>query len=130
MSAQICTERKYYYKILETTQKGSLDITKWLDWFISCLERATENSKVILKSVLQKEKFWDQHKNLKMNDRQIKVIHRLFDGLEGKLISTKWAVLTKCSQDTASRHIDYLLKNKIFKKDIGGGRSTSYFLVL
>ncbi len=130
MSAQICAERKDYYKILETTQKGDLDITEWLDWFISCLGRAIENSEIILKSVLQKEKFWNRHKDLKMNDRQKKIINRLFDGFDGKLTSTKWALIAKCSQDTASRDIDYLLKKKILKKDIAGGRSTSYFLVL
>ncbi len=128
MSAQICTERKSYYNILESTQKSSLDITNWLDWFLSCLDRALANSESILAVVLKKATFWEIHMHTNLNDRQRKVINRLLDGFEGNLTSSKWAALTKCSQDTASRDIDDLLKNKILKKNPGGGRNTSYSL--
>jgi len=129
MSAQISVERKDYYNILESTQKNSLDITRWLDWFLSCLDRALANSETILGTVLRKATFWEDHINTNLNNRQRKVINRLLDGFEGKLTSSKWASLAKCSQDTASRDIDELLKNKILKKNPGGGRNTSYSLL-
>jgi Fic family protein len=128
MSAQISTERKDYYNILESTQKGSLDITKWLDWFLSCLDRALANSESILAVVLKKAMFWETHIDINLNDRQRKLINRLLDGFEGKLTSSKWALIAKCSQDTASRDINELLKSKILKKNPGGGRNTSYSL--
>ena len=128
MSAQISTERNDYYNILESTQKSSLDITKWLDWFLSCLDRALANSESILAVVLKKTTFWETHMHVNLNDRQRKVINRLLDGFEGNLTSSKWSAIAKCSQDTASRDIDDLLKNKILKKNPGGGRNTSYSL--
>lgn len=128
MSDQINTERKDYYNILESIQKGSLDITDWLDWFLSCLDRALANSESILSAVLKKATFWETHVHVNLNDRQRKIINRLLDGFEGNLTSSKWAILAKCSQDTASRDIDELLKNKILKKNPGGGRNTSYAL--
>jgi Fic family protein len=129
MSTQINTERKEYYSILESTQKGSLNITDWLDWFLSCLDRALVNSEFILSTVLKKATFWETHLHVNFNDRQRKVINRLLDGFNGNLTSSKWALLAKCSQDTASRDIDELLKNKILKKNPGGGRNTSYSLL-
>ena len=129
MSAQIRAERKAYYDILEATQKGDLDITAWLHWFLSCLDRAFTGAEDILASVLRKARFWDQHARDALSDRQRKVLNRLLDGFEGKLTSSKWAVLTKTSQDTASRDIDDLVRRGILVKDAAGGRSTSYSLV-
>lgn len=128
MSAQISLERKDYYNILESTQKGNLDITEWLEWFLDCLGRAFEGAEVILASVLQKTRFWEAYGEDQFNTRQKKVINRLLDGFDGKLTSSKWATLAKCSQDTANRDIDDLVKRKIFVR-VGGGRSTSYSLV-
>ncbi|MBI5448340.1 MAG: Fic family protein [Gammaproteobacteria bacterium] len=128
MSAQISSERKAYYDILETTQKGNLDITNWLVWFLGCLERAFKGAEVILASVLSKAQFWESHGSKSFNDRQRKIINRLFDGFDGKLTSSKWAALGKCSQDTASRDIDDLIKREILAKNHEGGRSTSYRL--
>lgn len=130
MSAQIILERKAYYHILESTQKGNLDITHWLAWFLDCLGRAFEGAESILTSVLEKTRFWETHNEDDFNERQRKVVNRLLDGFEGKLTSSKWAILAKCSQDTASRDIEDLLKRKVLVKNPGGGRSTSYSLVL
>ncbi len=129
MSAQIQAERKNYYEILETTQKGNLNITEWLIWFLECLERAFNGAETILADVLAKARFWEQHCDHPLNDRQRKILNRLLDGFEGKLTSSKWAKLGKCSQDTASRDIDDLLKHGILIKNPGGGRSTSYSLL-
>jgi Fic family protein len=128
MSAQIRAERKAYYDILEATQKGDLDLTPWIEWFLGCLDRAFDGAEVILASVLKKARFWDAHAGEKLNDRQRAVIKRLLNGFEGKLTSSKYASLTKSSQDTASRDIDDLVKRGILVKDAGGGRSTSYSL--
>ena len=128
MSAQIRVERKAYYDILEATQKGDLNITNWLDWFLGCLDRAFEGAEVILASVLQKAKFWEVHASARLNDRHRLVLNRLLNGFEGKLTSSKYAVLAKTSQDTASRDIDGLMKQGLLVKDPGGGRSTSYSL--
>ena len=130
MSAQIRQERDAYYDILEATQKGDLDITLWLEWFLGCLDRAITGAETILAAVLLKARFWEIHAGESFNDRQRKVLNRLLDaGFEGKLTSTKWAALAKTSQDTASRDIDDLLKRNVLIKDKAGGRSTSYSLV-
>jgi Fic family protein len=128
MSAQIRQERNAYYEILEAAQKGDLDITPWLQWFLACLGRAFDHAETILGSVLAKAKFWEAHAGESFNERQRKVLNRMLDGFEGKLTSSKWAALTKRSQDTASRDIDELLQRKILTKDAAGGRSTSYAL--
>lgn len=128
MSAQIRQERNAYYDILEATQKGDLDITAWLEWFLGCLGRAIDGAETILGSVLLKAKFWKLHEGQPFSGRQRKVLDRMLDGFEGKLTSSKWAALAKTSQDTASRDIDDLLKRNILVKDAGGGRSTSYSL--
>lgn len=128
MSAQIRAERKAYYAILEATQKGDLDITDWLMWFVGCLGRAIDGAEGVLGAVLSKARFWERHAG-SLNERQRTVLNRLLDGFDGKLTSSKWAKLTKCSQDTASRDIDDLITRGILKKDAGGGRSTSYSLV-
>ena len=128
MSAQISLERKEYYDILESTQKGTLDITEWLEWFLDCLGRAFEGAEKILVSVFKKTRFWETHDEEQFNARQRKVLNRLLDGFNGKLTSSKWAALAKCSQDTANRDIDDLIKRKVFART-GGGRSTNYSLV-
>lgn len=129
MSAQIREERKAYYDILEVTQKGSLDITPWLEWFLGCLNRAFDGAETILAAVLKKARFWEIHAGASFNDRQRVVIARLSNGLEGKLTSSKWAKLAKCSQDTALRDIADLVDRGILTKDPAGGRSTSYSLL-
>lgn len=129
MSAQIRAKRKAYYDILEETQKGDLDITEWLEWFLGCLGRAIDGAEHVLAGVLRKARFWEVHAGEQFNERQRTILNRLFDGFEGKLTSSKWAALGKCSQDTASRDIDDLLKRAILVKDAAGGRSTSYSLV-
>ncbi len=126
MSAQIRQERNAYYDILEATQKGDLDITAWLDWFLSCLDRAFDGAEVTLALVLKKARFWEKHGREPFNDRQRLILNRLHDGFEGKLTSSKWAKLGKCSQDTAHRDIDDLVRRGILVKEPGGGRSTSY----
>jgi Fic family protein len=129
MSAQISVERNAYYDVLEATQKGDLDITNWLEWFSGCLGRAFDGAEMILGSVLKKARFWELHGGEKFNERQIKMLNRLLNGFQGKMTSSKWAALGKCSQDTASRDIDDLVKRGILEKDAAGGRSTSYSLV-
>ena len=128
MSGQIRVERKAYYDILEETQKGNLDITEWLEWFLGCLGRAIDGADTILATVLKKARFWESHAGEQFNERQRTILNRLLDGFEGKLTSSKWAVLGKSSQDTASRDIDDLVKRGILVKDAAGGRSTSYSL--
>ena len=129
MSAQIRAERNAYYTMLETTQKGDLDIGRWLAWFLDCLDRAFDGAETILASVLRKARFWEEHGAEPINARQRIIINRLLDGFEGKLSSSKWARIAKCSQDTALRDIDDLLKRGILVRDAAGGRSTSYSLV-
>jgi Fic family protein len=129
MSAQIRQERKAYYEILEATQKGELDITAWLEWFLACLNRAFTHAETTLASVLAKARFWDQHAGAVFNDRQRKIINQLFNDFEGKLTSSKWAKLVKCSQDTALRDIQDLVRKGVLKKEAAGGRSTFYSLV-
>jgi Fic family protein len=128
MSAQIRQERKAYYDILETTQKGGLDITPWLEWFLGCLDRAFAGAETILSAVLAKARFWETHAGAYLNERQRAVVIHLFDGFDGKLTSSRWAKLAKCSQDTALRDIDDLVERGILAKDAAGGRSTSYSL--
>lgn len=129
MSRQIRAERNEYYNILERTQKSDLDITRWQSWFLNCLLRAIEGAQETLSAVLNKAKFWERFAKQPLNERQIKVLNRLFDGFEGKLTSSKWAKLAKCSQDTAYRDIMDLIERGALQKDPGGGRSTSYSLV-
>lgn len=128
MSAQIRAERKAYYDILETTQKGGLDITCWLRWFLACLDHAFDGAEVVLENVIRKARFWEALAGVKLNDRQQAMLNRLLDGFEGKLTSSKWAIITKTSQDTASRDINDLVARNILRKDEAGGRSTSYSL--
>lgn len=128
MSAQIRIERKQYYTILEKTQKGELDITEWIKWFLSCLTNALKSTDAILTKVLFKGDFWNRHSKTIINERQKKLINRLLDGFEGKLTSSKWAKIAKCSKDTAIRDINDLINKDILQKETAGGRSTSYEL--
>jgi Fic family protein len=128
MSAQIKLEHKAYYDILESTQKGTMEVTAWMLWFLDCLGRAIDGAHVTLKTVLDKARFWDRVKEMQLNDRQRSVINRLMDGIEGKLTSTKYAKLTKCSQDTAHRDILALVERGVLVQNPEGGRSTSYSL--
>lgn len=130
MSAQIQKERNAYYNILEKCQKGpSLDITEWVEWFLGCFKRAIGASDAILELILKKAAFWQLHGNEFFNERQRRLVNCLIDGFEGKLTSSKWAKIGKCSQDTALRDINDLLERNILKKDEAGGRSVGYYLV-
>ena len=128
MSAQTGLERNDYYDILECTQKGSLDVTPWMAWFLGCLGRAFDGTDTTLAAVLRKARFWKSVARLPVNDRQRAILNRLLDGFEGKLTTKKWAAITKCSHDTALRDIQNLIEHGILKQDEGGGRSTSYSL--
>lgn len=128
LSAQIQQERKDYYDRLEATQKGGMEVTAWLEWFLSCLLRAIQGSDATLAQVLVKARFWHRWAGVPMNDRQIKLLNKLLDGLEGKLTSSKWGVIGKCSQDTALRDISDLVVRGVLKKSEASGRSTSYEL--
>jgi Fic family protein len=130
MSAQIEAEKKDYYLNLEQSQKGGVEITSWLEWFLGCLGRAVAGAEAGLASVLRKAKVWEQINSLsQVNERQRKVINRLLDGFEGKLSTSKYAKLAKCSGDTALRDIKILLDRGILIREEGGGRNTSYRLV-
>jgi Fic family protein len=128
MSAQIQKERKQYYEILESTQKGNLDITNWLIWFLNCLMNALLSTESILSKVLFKAEFWNKHSKIILNERQRLLLNKLIDGLDGKLTSSKWAKIAKCSSDTALRDIQDLIDKDILRKDDAGGRSTNYEL--
>lgn len=128
MSAQIRAERKTYYDTLESSQKGGLDITPWLLWFIACLGRAFDGADTVLASVMYKARFWESIVGQALNERQRKVINRLLDGFEGKLTNAKWATIAKTSSDTALRDINDMVQRGILVKDAAGGRSTSYSL--
>ena len=126
MSAQIQKERTEYYDCLEQTQNATLNITRWLVWFIDCLDRALTTSEENLIGVLTKAKFWETHSTAILNERQRFMLNKLLDHFEGKLTSSKWAKLTKCSTDTALRDIQNLMSQSILEKENEGGRSTSY----
>jgi Fic family protein len=128
MSAQIRIQRKAYYDMLETAQKGEIDITSWLLWFIGCLDNAFDGVETTLGNVLSKARFWEFASGYSLNDRQHKVLNRLLDGFEGKLNNAKWAALTKSSPDTALRDISDLVEKGLLVKNPAGGRSTSYSL--
>jgi Fic family protein len=128
MSAQIRQERNTYYDVLEATQKESLDITRWMQWFVDCLGRAIDNAQTTLAAVLAKAIFWERAQSAPLNDRQRLVLNRLLDGFEGKLTTSKYAKVTGCSQDTALRDILPLVDRGILARNPQGGRSTSYTL--
>ena len=128
MSSGIEAERNAYYLQLESAQRGSLDITAWLAWFLGCLDRTIEGADEVLSSVLSKAKLWRRINPIPLNERQQKVINRLLDDFKGNLTTSKFAKIAKCSNDTALRDIHALLGHGIIVKNPGGGRSTSYRL--
>ncbi|HCE46505.1 MAG TPA: DUF4172 domain-containing protein [Lentisphaeria bacterium] len=128
MSAEIRRHRNEYYEILEKTQKGSLDISRWLEWFLRCLRSAIEASEGQLSQVLKKAGFWEKYGSCHLNARQRLLLGRMLDGFEGRLTTSKWAKIAKCSQDTAGRDIQGLIELGILARDKGAGRSTAYLL--
>src|SRR5437773_7977787 len=128
MSAQIRRERNDYYDLLERAQKGTMDVTAWMEWFLGCLGRAIDGAETTLAAVLRKARFWQKHRDVPINDRQRVMLNRLLDGFLGKLTTSKWAVITKCSSDTALRDILDLVKRGVLVRNLGAGRSTSYSL--
>ncbi|MFI5403118.1 MAG: Fic family protein [Planctomycetota bacterium] len=128
MSSQIEAERKRYYRELEAAQRGDVDITRWLTWFLGCLERAIESAQILVSTVLSKARFWQHVNRQPVNDRQRTVLNRLLNGFKGSLTTSKYAKLAKCSSDTALRDIRELLERGILVQNPGGGRSTSYRL--
>ena len=129
LSSQILVERKVYYEVLQKVQHSNGDITEWLDWFLNCLFKAITNTQETIQNVLQKADFWDKHKETILNSRQRLILNKLFDGFEGKLNSSKWAKIAKCSSDTALRDIQDLISKGILQKESAGGRSTNYELI-
>jgi Fic family protein len=128
MSTEIRKQRKKYYEILEETQKGSLDITNWLQWFLGCLDEALRNSDQILKIVLAKADFWKKYGASTTNERQKQLVNKLLDGFDGKLTTSKWAKIAKCSHDTALRDMNDLIQKGMMLKESGGSKNTSYIL--
>ncbi len=128
LSAQIQRERKDYYDVLERTQKGSLDVTGWLSWFLDTLRRAIASAHSTLDAVLVKARYWQRWAGMPLNERQVKMLNWLLDGFEGKLTSSKWGSIAKCSPDTALRDITQLIELGVLRKTPGGGRSTGYEL--
>jgi len=128
LSSQILLERKAYYSVLQKVQHKDGDITEWLTWFLNCLYRALKSKEETMDKVLCKADFWDKHKDTELNSRQRLMLNKLFDGFEGKLKSSKWAKITKCSLDTALRDIKNLIEKGILKQEESGGRSTNYEL--
>jgi Fic family protein len=128
LSAQIKRERKDYYAILERTQKGTLGVTDWLAWFLGTLHRALDSAQHTLDAVLTKARCWQRWAGTPLNGRQVKLLNRLLDGFDGKLTSSKWAAIAKCSPDSALRDINELMALGVLRKTAGGGRSTAYEL--
>lgn len=129
LSAQIQRERKRYYEQLEATQRGTLDVTPWLAWFLGCLLRAVQGADGLVADVLAKAQFWQRWADVPMNARQTLVLNRVLDGMEGKLSNARWAATAKCSSDTALRDINDLLARGVLVRLEGGGRNTAYALV-
>ena len=128
MSAQIRDERGEYYGILERTQTGSMDVTAWMEWFLGCLSRAVRGAQAALSGVIEKARYWEQVHDVPLNERQRLMINKMLDGFEGKLTTSKWAALTKSSNDTALRDIQQLVERGVLVRNPAGGRSTSYSL--
>ena len=128
MSAQIREERGEYYGILERTQRGTMDVTAWMEWFLGCLTLAIEGAQAALSGVIDKARYWEKLRDVPLNERQRLVINKLLEGFEGKLTTSKWAALTKTSTDTALRDIQQLVERGVLVRNAAGGRSTSYSL--
>ena len=121
-------ERAAYFDILERTQRGSLDVTLWMEWFLGCLSRAIDGAQTTLAAVLAKARFWQTLGTAPINERQRLMLNRLLEGFEGHLTTSKWATIAKCSTDTALRDILELMERGILVRNPGRGRSTSYSL--
>ncbi len=128
MSAEILKDRKEYYTILEKTTTGAMDITPWLEWFISTMKEALTHAETTVMRVVRKASFWNKYREVPMNERQVKVVNRLWDGFDGKLNSSKWAKITNTSQATALRDITDLMEKGILVKSEDSGRSAHYLL--
>ncbi len=128
LSAQIQRKRRAYYGILARTQKGTLEVTEWLLWFFQMLDEAVRHAHILLDAVLIKVRFWQRQQGTTLNTRQIKVLNQWLDGFEGKLTTSQWAALAKCSSDTALRDIKALLERGVLQRSASRGRSTSYEL--
>ncbi len=126
LSAQIQRERKTYYETLERTQRGDLDVTEWLAWFIAALKRAVDTAHLTLDTVLQKSQFWQRWAQTPMNERQVSMLNRVLDGFEGRLTTGQWSRLTRCSPDTALRDLQQLVSLGVLQQAQGGGRNTAY----
>ncbi|MBX7112765.1 MAG: Fic family protein [Myxococcaceae bacterium] len=128
LSRQIRRERKAYYDVLERTQRGGLDVTAWLEWFVGCFARAIDAADEVSGEVFRRAEFWNRHVKAPMTPRQKTVLNRFLGNFEGKLTAKKWAALAKCSVDTAQRDINDLVERKILIKNEGGSKNTSYAL--
>ncbi len=129
LSSQILVERKLYYSVLQKVQHSNGDITEWLIWFLRCLKNSIIATEDTLQNILRKNEFWKTHENTVLNERQRLLLNKLLDGFEGKLQSSKWAKIAKCSPDTALRDIKDLIDKDILRQELKGGRSTNYELV-
>jgi Fic family protein len=130
MSGQIREERGEYYRILEQTQRATMDVTAWMEWFLGCLTRAIKAAQTALSSVIDKARYWEKLRDVPLNARHRLVIDMLLEGFEGKLTTSKWAALTKSSNDTALRDIQLLVEHGVLVRNQAGGRSTSYSLAV
>lgn len=128
MSAEILREKKAYYEILEHTTSNSTDITEWLEWFLNTMKSSILRAKETVKRVVSKSSFWQRHREIPMNERQVRVVNMIWDGFTGKLTSSKWAKITKTSQATALRDITDLIEKGILTAAADGGRSSNYLL--
>lgn len=128
LSAQIQRVRKDYYAVLENTQRGTMEVTAWLSWFLQTLEQALREAEASLAAVLRKARLWQQWAELPLNPRQVRILNRLLDGFEGKLTSSMWATMARCSPDTALRDISALVALGVLRRAPGAGRNTSYEL--
>ena len=129
MSNQILAERKRYYEVLQKVQHSTGDITEWLDWFLHCLKNALQETEITMQKILRKAEFWKLHEHTPINERQRLMLNKLLDGFDGKLQTSKWAKLTKCSTDTALRDIKDLVEKGILQSEKQSGRNANYELV-
>lgn len=130
MSSQIQNERSDYYNALERTQKGALDVTDWLEWFLGCFSRTIDRAESALAQVLRKADFWQRYEREHFSERQKAVLNRYLDGFDGKLTAKKWAAVGKCSIPTAQRDILDLVERNVLRRLPGGSKNTSYELIL
>ncbi|WP_410875069.1 Fic family protein [Nocardia sp. A7] len=128
LSAQIQRDRKNYYAVLESTQRGDLDVTLWLLWFLDALHQSIDNADNTIDAALAKSRFWRTWHGTPMNPRQIDMLNRILDGFNGKLTTRKWSTITKTSQASALRDINELLDLGVLRRSDSSGRSTSYEL--